>query len=176
MKRKITTIVALVLLLIGIAYVRALFSNQDRNSALPPEVIQTIPADILDDYLKKEEAAQRLDSLHQFYRDSLEISNVLLTAAIDGRSQIEVDSLQALIEQLQKKLGQAENNIAKAKRGKTEQYEKLIAAFYNGEISQLPPDLTNYEREVSIKEVNNKAQKYFGISAKTLSRIVKNHK
>jgi hypothetical protein len=176
MKKRLIIVAGLVLLLIGIAYVKALFSHQDRDQALSPEVVEVVPANLLDDYIQKEEAANRLDSLHRLYADSLQKLNSLLTEAADTQSQADIDSLHILVENLRNRVTQAEKNAKKAKQGKTQQFEKLVATFYKGEIAQLPSDLSKYEREVSIKEIKAKAQKYFGVSAKSLNRMVKKHR
>jgi len=173
MKRKIFAILALALLLIGVAYVRALFSHQERLGAFSPEVSRVLPPDMLDDYLKKDEASRTLDSLRQFYADSLARLTTLWSVTIDSLPSANVDSLQELISGLKEKLDSAEEEVSDAQRSKVNQFEKLVASFYKGEVSQLPSDLSQYEREVSIKEIKDKAQKYFGLSADALDRILR---
>jgi hypothetical protein len=174
MKRKIISVIALALILIGIAYVRALFSHQAREGTFSQEVTRIVPPEILENYLKKEEAARAYDSLEQFYTDSLEHLTVYWSDLADSLPRTAVDSLKQLIDKLQQDLETTKENVRKAKRGKTEQFEKLIAAFYKGELSQLPADLTKYEQDVSIKEIKSKAQDYFGISSEKLNKIIKN--
>jgi hypothetical protein len=164
MKRKVIAVIFLVLLLIGIAYVRALFSHQERHTSLSPEVAKVVPAELLDDYLSKEQDARGYDSLKQAYSDSLTRLNESLTGRIDSLPQAQTDSLQTLIGQLQQRLSVAEEDVREAECIQAEQFEKLIAAFYKGEVSKLPADLSSYEREVSIKEIKNKAREYFGLS------------
>jgi non-ribosomal peptide synthetase component E (peptide arylation enzyme) len=176
MKRKFIAIAFLALLLIGIAYVRALLSHQDREHALSPEVTRAIPAELIDDYIKRDEATRSFDSLRLFYVDSLEKLTSYRETVIDSQPREDIDSLQADISKLRDQVKQAEKNVEKAKRGKTEQFEKLIAAFYEGELTQLPSDLSKYERDVSIKEIKGKAQKYFGVSSKKLNTIIKKYK
>lgn len=175
MKLKALIIIFLALLLIGLAYVKSLLSHQDKNSAFPAEATQMIPEDILDDYIKKDAAAKALDSLQQVYSDSL----TKLTGAqpaVDSQSMAAADSLESLISKLRKEHDQAKKEAKTAKQNKTRQFEKLVAAFYRGEISQLPGDLSDYEREVSIKEIKKKAMKYFDLSEKSLKRIVAKYK
>ncbi len=176
MKSKIVVIIFLAVLLIGVAYIKALFSHQDREGVLTSEVAGKVPPEIMDDYLKKDEAVRTQDSLKLLYADSLNKITAKWSNMVDSLPQANIDSLQSLIEQLKKKADEAEENAEKAKRGKTEQFEKLIGAFYKGEIAQLPADLTQYEREVSTKEIKSKAIKYFGISSESLKRIIKKYK
>ena len=93
MARKVIIVVALALLLIGIAYVRALFSHQDRKTALLPEVTKAVPSEILDGYLKKEEAAQTLDSIHKIYSDSMAALTASWTSIVDSLPRAGLDSL-----------------------------------------------------------------------------------
>lgn len=175
MKRKIIVVIALALLLIGIAYVRALFSHQERRGAISPEVSRSIPADLLDDYYNKDSAARSLDQLRQLYSDSLIRLAALGTAMDDSLPRPPIDSLRELIRELQEKLDSSVEEVREARLNQASQFEKLVAAFYQGEISRLPSDLSRYEREVSIKEIKDKACKYFGLSADSLDNILDGH-
>ncbi len=172
--KKYVAIVGLALLLIGIAYVRAIFSHQDHPGDLPKEVGATVPADILDDYVMKEEVAARLDSVQQLYADSIDTMQAMVTASAENERA--TDSLQAVIDELTKKLASAEKKARQAKNEKESQFDKLIAGFYTGEIDRLPADLSRYERDVSIKEIRDKAMKYFGITSQKLDRILKKYR
>lgn len=173
MKSKIAIIIFLALLLIGVAYIKALFSHQDRDRSLSGEAIGKIPSEMVDDYIKKDETVRTLDSLRLFYADSLDKITNYWSDTIDPLSQAMIDSLQCLVEQLKENVGEAENNVRKAKEDKTIQFERLVKAFYDGELAQLPADLSQYERDVSINEIKNKATEYFDVSLKTLDRIIK---
>lgn len=171
--RKYAVIVGLALLLIGIAYIRAIFSHQD-HGGIPDEIGTSIPADLVDDYVKKEAAAARLDSLHQLYADSLEAMRAL--AESSSQNKHTTDSLESLIDELSEKLDAAEKKARKARNEKDAQFEKLVAGFYRGEMDRLPADLSRYEREVSVKEIRSKALKYFGVSSEKLDRIIKKYR
>ena len=92
-----------------------------------------------------------------------------------ARDSASIDSLQKEIERLAQKLKRAESEAGRADKDKTIQFEKMVAAFYSGEMKRLPSDLSPYERKVSVEEIKNKAMNYFAISSKTLSRIVKKY-
>lgn len=169
-------LLALVLALVGIAYVRALFSHQDRPETVSPEVFESLPPDLLDDYLEKDEVARRLDSLQNFYADSLEKAFAGWESAKNEKAEAVADSLRRDVENLQNKLKTAQADVTRAEQSKTQQFEKLVLAFYHGEIAQLPSDLSKYERDVSVKEIKHKAQKYFGITSQKLNTILKKHK
>ena len=172
--KKYAAIVGLALLLVGIAYIRAIFSHQEYASGISAEVGAAIPQDILDDYVMKKEASARQDSLRRLYADSLDNMRDLVSAASENTQ--ESDSLQALVSELRRKLDSAEKKSQEARQEKDIQFEKLIAGFYKGEIERLPADLTEYEREVSVNEIRNKALKYFGVSSKRLDRIIKKYR
>ncbi len=172
--KKYAAIVGLALLLIGIAYVRAIFSHQDRTGGLPVEVKNALPADVLDDYVVKEDVASRLDSVRRLYVDSLDNMRAMLSASAENKQV--ADSLDSVIESLSQKLSAAEKDARKAQAQKESQFEKLIAGFYRGEIDRLPADLSPYERDVSIKEIRDKAMNYFGVTSKKLDRIIKKYR
>jgi hypothetical protein len=172
--KKYVAIVGLALLLIGIAYVRAIFSHQDHTGGIPDEVGAAIPADVLDDYVMKEEAASRLDSVQRVYADSIGKMQALVSASAE--SEEVTDSLKSVIDKLSHKLKSAEQEARQAKKAKESQFEKLVAEFYKGEINRLPADLSQYEREVSVKEIRDKALKYFGVTSRKLDRIVKKYR
>jgi len=172
--KKYAAIVGLALLLIGIAYVRAIFSHQDHSGGIPNEVETAIPADILEDYVMKEEAASRLDSIQCLYVDSLDKMRALVSASADGRQA--TDSLDSVINALSQKLDSAENDARRATTEKDALFEKLIAGFYQGEMERLPADLSRYEHEVSVKEIRDKAMKYFGVTSEKLDRIIKKYR
>jgi len=172
--KKYVAIVGLALLLIGIAYVRAIFSHQDRTDGFPSEVGKAIPANVLDDYVMKEEAASRLDSVRRIYADSLGKMQEIIAASED--SKLAADSLKSLLDELSHKLEAAEKEARQARSAKESQFEKLVAGFYKGEVSRLPADLSTYEHEVSVNEIRDKAKKYFGINSKKLDRIIKKYR
>lgn len=181
---KYLIIVALALVLIGIAYVRALFSHQEEDKAAGQSIDRTSSAEILEDYVGKEEVSDLIDSLRQFYIDSLGqfYSDSLLRLKLytledtSGTVTTNADSLVEEIRQLGDKLSEAEQKIAEFEQSQQRRFEKMIYSFYSSEIASLPSDLSDYERAVSIKEVKGKAQKYFGVSAGSLEKIVKKHK
>jgi len=172
MKGKLIAIVFLALLLIGIAYVRALFSNQERAISQLSSVSGTVPEDILVEYLNKDEAAHRVDSVFRLFSDSLAKLNEYWTSMIDSMPLEESDSLENTIADLKEELKDTEERLTQARQERSNQFEKMVKAFYSGEISRLPSDLSNYEREVSIKEIKGKARDYFEISSKRLNEII----
>lgn len=172
--KKYAAIVGLALLLIGIAYVRAIFSHQDRTAGLPAEVENALPTDVLDDYAIKEEVASRLDSVRLLYADSLDKMKALVSASAENRQAS--DSPESVIVLLTNKLDSAENDALRARSEKESQFEKLIAGFYQGEVSRLPADLSRYEHEVSVNEIRDKAVKYFGVTSNQLDSIIKKYR
>ncbi|MFW9817883.1 MAG: hypothetical protein ACFFEW_18360 [Candidatus Thorarchaeota archaeon] len=169
-------IVALAAILVGIAYIRALFSNQDRISPVSPEAAVLVPPEILDEYIRKDEAATRLDSVHRLYVDSLEIVKRQISADMRSVDSATTDSLQAEIDRLTQRLDLTESAATRADKEKRLQFEKLVAAFYKGEIRRLPNDLSSYEHKVSVEEIRSKAMNYFEISSKDLSRIINKYR
>ncbi len=181
---KYLIIVALALVLIGIAYVRALFSHQEENKATGQDIDRASSTEILEDYIGKEDVSHLIDSVRQFYVDSLGqfYSDSLLrlkSYTLDnasGEAMVNTDSLVKEIGQLDSKLSEAEQEVVEFKQNQQKQFEKMIYGFYSSEIASLPSDLSNYERAVSIKEIKGKAKKYFGVSADSLNKIIKKHK
>jgi hypothetical protein len=181
---KYLIIVGLALVLIGIAYVRALFSHQEEDKATGQDIDRTSSAEILEDYVAKEEVSYLIDSLRQFYIDSLgqfysdsllQLRSYTLEAA-SGPPVVNADSLLEEIGHLGDKLNEAEQKISEFEQDQQRRFEKMVYGFYSGEITSLPSDLSDYERAVSIKEIKSKAKRYFGVSAGSLEKIVKKHK
>jgi len=173
--KKYILVTVLALVLIGIAYIRALLSHQDHPPHLSEEARASVPAEILEEYIRKDEVSARMDSIHRLYTDSLENIRLRWSNASDSADSASVDSLRKEIERLTQKLDRAESEAGRADKEKTIQFEKMVAAFYSGEIKRLPSDLSPYEHKVSVEEIRNKAMNYFEISSKTLSRIVKKY-
>jgi len=173
---KFIIIFGLALLLIGIAYIRALVSHQNDRTVIPSEAVSSVPANLLDSYVQKEDAQRRLDSICRLYTDSLTGLKSAWSASVDSQSREKTESLRLVIDELERKLTRAEKAASQAKDEKTQKFEKLVAAFYNGEVAQLPADLSDYERGVSLNEIRDKAQKYFGVSSQTLNRILSKYK
>ena len=97
---KFIIIFGLALLLIGIAYIRALVSHQNDRTVIPSEAASSVPANLLDSYVQKEEAQRRLDSICQLYADSLTGLKSAWSASADSQSQEKTESLQQVINEL----------------------------------------------------------------------------
>lgn len=176
MKLRIFIIAGLAVLLVAIAFVRAIVSHQDEGGGLNPNVAQSVPLDILNDYIEKEDALRRIDSVRLVYTDSLNSLQTRLASLDSIAATTTTDSLRAVIKSLQNNLSTSEKKAADAKQARRRQFEKLVSAFYKGEKSRLPADLSEYERDVSLKEIRAKAMTYFDLSAKELNRIIANNK
>ena len=170
------TAAALALILVGIAYVQAIFSNQESHPQMEPALNRPQSAEALEGYISRDKHVRALDSLKQTYSDSLTVLDSILIARSGGLIQEEFDSLKAHMESLSGKLDATEKQAEDLKNSKTRQYDRLIYKFYAGEMSSLPADLSAYERQVSIKEIKKKAKDYFGISTDALNEIIKENK
>lgn len=157
---KYLAIVVLVLALVGVAYVRAVYSRQERQRLK----VGMVPATEVD---------RVADSLRRFYADSI---GAAAAAALLPSVTAESDSLRAEISHLKAKLTAADGRVKELTSSATRQFEKAVRAFYNQEVAALPADLSSYERGVSIKEIKAKAMKYFGVSADALGRILSRKK
>lgn len=157
---KYLAIAVLVLALVGVAYVRAVYSRQERERLK----VGMVPAT---------EVERMADSLRRFYADSIGSAAV---AALIPSVTAESDSLRAEIIRLKAELTAASGRIDELTDSAARRFEKAIRAFYNQEVAALPADLSSYERGVSIKEIKAKAMRYFGVSADALNRILSRKK
>jgi Tfp pilus assembly protein PilO len=173
--KRYIVIVILALLLIGMAYIHALFSHQNQQGRIPPEASSSLPTELIDEYIKKVDAAARFDSLRNAYADSVDRMEQRMTARLDSLPAYDLDSLQREIERLAQKLLAAQTEADRITRDKSAHFEKMVMAFYRGEIENLPDDLSRYEYNVSLKEIRAKAMNYFNISSEELNRIVKKY-
>lgn len=168
--------VVLVLMLAGVAYIKAVYSNQDKNQSEISTLDQSQADDLYDGYISREDHERFVDSLRNVFFDSLTTINSLATGAEAVISQETADSLTAEIGELNSRLSKTDNSFAELKRSKTRQFNKLVNSFYSNEIAALPADLSAYERKVSVREIKDKARKYFGLSADALKKIIKQQK
>ncbi len=167
--KRFIIIVFLVVLLVAVAYMRALFSHQERE-ADPASSSQskTPPADLV----SRTEMTRVVDSVRQACLDSLLQAQGLSSTGAAAASSALVDSLTTELTRLNSDLKSAEGRIKELDLGKTRQLEKLVHTFYSNEVAALPSDLSSYERSIAVKEIRGKALKYFGITADTLDRIL----
>ncbi len=174
---KIFVILALVLIVIGLAYVQAIYSRQDSGKSTSEK---STSGSTIDKFILTEQYANLVDSLRQFYIDSLQETRELTTLTNHDSADVLLtiavkDSLNHEIDQLNVQLSEAEKAIGDLKTAKQEQFERLVYNFYSREMASLPADLSNYERSVSLKEIKAKAKEYFDISSNSLDKIVKKY-
>ena len=158
---KYIAIVFLVVVLAGVAYIRALYSHQTHPDTQSGMMSQT-------------EVNVLVDSLRRFYVDSLASANAY--SAVVSSDPVNIDSLKTEIARLNTELADASGEIKKLTADNARKMEKLIHSFYDHEVAALPADLSSYERSVSIKEIKGKAMKYFGVSSDHLNRILSRKK
>ncbi|MCP4567661.1 MAG: hypothetical protein GY841_08785 [FCB group bacterium] len=169
-------IVVLVLMLAGVAYIKAVYSNQDRSQSEITTLDQSQADDLDDTYISREDHERFVDSLRNVLLDSLTTINSLATGAEAVISQEMADSLTAEIKSVSRQLSALDKSFAELKRSKTRQFNKLVYSFYSNEMAALPADLSAYERKVSVREIKDKARKYFGLSADALNKIIRQQK
>ena len=182
--KKVVIIVALVVLLAGIAYVQALFSSQDKSGSESAQLSEAAREDILKGYISEAEIPSIIDSVRSFYLDSLQSAFADSIKSLTSRETSPVPSdlkekmatLESSNTDLNRRLKEANNEIKSIAKSKNEQVASLAETFYKFEVAALPTDLTDYERSVSIKEIKAKAKKYFNLSSQALSRIASKYK
>lgn len=167
--KRIVLAALLVLVLVAIAYVRAIYSNQEQSKA---QSRQTIHDSLIVAQTQKTLDAERshlIDSVRRFYIDSVYKVLSLSDSIKAGITSSNIDSLR-------KELADAKQTIDELRRGKDKQLQKWVNAAYTAELALLPADLSEYERSVSVKEVKDKLKKYFSLSDDSLQRLLKNNK
>jgi len=174
--RKILIVIVLASVLAGIAYVKALFSHQDREAGPAASRQSAAPSVPGGGHYGENPAGRSLDSLRLIYADSLTQLSMQLTSLRDSMVNNSGDSLQGVVERLRDSLHRAQKGLAESKSLREKQLEQMILAFYKGELAGLPTDLSSYEKGVSIKEIKAKAKGYFGVSQEKLEKILKKAK
>lgn len=184
--KKVLLIISLIAVLAGIAYVKAIYSNQDTPGRVNTDRPSLSDDEIYSDYIKKEDVSAMLDSLHQYYRDSLHSvivdSLAVLTASVQKTAKPSTlntglaDSLENANKELYTRLERANAEIKRINQSKTDQVIKYAETFYKKELAALPADLTEYERAVSVKEIKAKMQDYFNLSSRALKQIARKYK
>jgi len=165
--KRILIAALLVLVLVAIAYVRAIYSNQEDSKS---KSMQAVHDSLIIAQVEKSHTAtqtQLIDSLRRFYIDSV-------YKALTASDSIKAGAATANLDSLRHELADANKTIDDLRKGKDKQLQKYVNTIYAAEMATLPADLSDYEKSVSIKEVKEKLKKYFGLSPETLDRLLKN--
>lgn len=169
----------LIVVLVGIAYVKAIFSDQ-RAVKNRPSASETAPAE---EPAGKEAMAALIDSLRAYYIDSLYIA-LSDSSATNPPSLLEkqdeivqrADSLVIANQELALGLQKSQAAYDSLLNEYGMQTLTLARIFYKNEVALLPKDLSGYEREVSIKEIKSKMKSYFNLSDEQFDSIGVKHR
>lgn len=174
-KGYIFSIILLTVILVGIAYVRALYSSQSRQGDAIPTIIVTDSISA-DDYVKRDDLGSLIDSVRLYYIDSLYTALARVDSTGETRDNPPLDSMITANDELSQLILELQAEVELAKENNNKDYKKLIYRFYSGEMADLPADLTKYEKDVSTSEIKTKTNKYFNLKAGALDRIIADHK
>jgi hypothetical protein len=174
--RKILIVIVLAAVLAGIAYVKALFSHQDRDGGSSTPLQTASPSFPGGGASSENPAGRSLDSIRLVYADSVTQLSMQLASLRDSVATSGNDSLLGVVERLTDSLHTAQKGLAEARSLREKQLEQMVLGFYKGELASLPADLSNYEKGVSVKEIKAKAREYFGVSQERLEKILKKAK
>lgn len=173
--KKYLIVIFLIVVLVGVAYIKAIFSNQDDGNPNKEELDGSISTVLPSDDISRDQAALLVDSVRQFFIDSLAQQYSALLDDAEKYSKIG-DSLTEAIKNTEGELNKANQRVKELEAAKKKQLDILVYKFYSGELASLPADLSDYERSVSIKEIKGKTRKYFGVSSNALKQIIKKKK
>ena len=167
--KKITLAVVLLLLIVGVSYLQV--SRQDnREKALYQDGFQTGAE-------KANRLAVEVDSLRQVV-DSQEV-------AFSGQLRDSEQVYTGIIDSLKNAVSSREQKIASLKKetsslpkktstkSKTSDKHTQILSYYKKRFSQLPNDLTSYEKRVAVSEIRQETAQKFSISTDELNKIRK---
>jgi hypothetical protein len=161
--KKIILALGLVIVLVGLAYVRAIYSNQEKEKAAARQSQTDSTAAIRAAEERGRELARVIDSVRKYYIDSMYAAMSFVPA--EG-GVVSADSLARQLEE-------AQGEIAELKRQNDRQMSRTVNSIYAVELASLPADLSDYERNVAVKEIKEKLRKYFGMSNESLQKILK---
>jgi len=174
---KIIIIILLVCVLAGLAWVKALYSSQENHSEDLRKAGWMSPQEVSDEYIKIGDARRLFDSIYKRVGDSLQDlysdSMAVLQSYTADPALANTDSLKNLIKTLEEARENDKRLIENIIFEKNMQLENLVYAFYSNELKALPVDLSEYERNVSVREITDKATRYFDISESYLKKIVR---
>ncbi|MEE9442916.1 MAG: hypothetical protein V3V99_09645 [candidate division Zixibacteria bacterium] len=171
MKKYIIAII-LVLVLVSIAYIKVIYSSQEKQ-----RINYTAPDE---NYISKDDVLSMTDSLRQYLIDSIyaDISDSPETISDNSGADEQIallnhtiDSLENSFNDLNAKLDISSNELQNVKNDYSDLKLNLADKYYKGELANLPADLSDYEKTVSIKEIKNKIKKYFDLTTKQLNGI-----
>ncbi len=171
---RLIAIVAVVLALVGIAYIRALYSNQERVEMIDSEISEQIN---MDDFVAKVDAYAMIDSVRIHYIDSLAalMAADSMETMTDASGIAVQESLHTEIKVLSDSMTTLKERISQLRMQHEISRDKLVYSYFTNEIALLPTDLSDYEMKVSVKEIKSKAKKYFDLSGTELESIIKKH-
>lgn len=175
-KGYVFSIIVLTVILVGIAYVRALYSNQSRQDNVSPAALVVADNTPTDDYIKRDKLGGMIDSLRLYYIDSLYAAISAADTVADLSDNPPIDSIVSSNEELNRLIGELRLEVDYLMANNQCEFEKLVYRFYAGEMSSLPADLSKYEKNISSKEIKTKTNRYFNLKTGALDRIIEENK
>jgi len=165
--KKITIAIVLLLLIVGVSYLQV-NRQESREQVLYKNGYQKGSE-------KVEKLADAVDSLRQVV-DSHEVEFSGQLEESERAFTGKIDSLKNVVSTKDEKIAAFENNTSSTPMptttmSKTSDKHTQILSYYKKRFSQLPNDLTAYEKRVAMSEIREETAQKFSISTDELNKI-----
>lgn len=176
MLKKMLLALFLLIMLVGLSYVKVVRKSDQINSAYTKGKTESedqlsrieLDNDSLKDMITRKEAD---------FRDSLTDQEISYLSKTDSLSSF-IDSLGTTVADLQNKLKSKETQLAQIKSSskstntpKTISRHEQILTAYKNKYRSLPSDLSDYERKVAISEIRDETARQYKITVAELNKL-----
>jgi len=164
--KKIVIAVVLVVILIGISYYQVL-RQDSREKVIYDEGYQSGQQEL-------SELREDIDSLSQ----AVEGQKVNYEEYLGETTRIytlKMDSLQSLVNSQNSEIDKLKTKSTPISKPKKTTKNAEILKYYKKQYSELPGDLSNYERRVALSEIRENTARKFSISLNQLSKVRKDN-
>jgi hypothetical protein len=176
MVKKLLLALFLLVLLVGLSYVKIVRKSDQINNAFTKGKIES------EDQLSRVELDN--DSLKDMiirkeknFKDSLSNQEIAFNTITDSLCSY-IDSMGITLEDLQNKLKSKESQLAQVKSSnkstntqKTISLHEQILTAYKNKYRSLPSDLSDYEKKVAISEIRDETARQYKITVAELNKL-----
>lgn len=167
--KKVLLIILLLVLIVAVSYIKTVREHQRSETYYENGKMEA--ARDLDAYQQEADSLKKLSAQQQLaFADSL--------VQKDTRYRFEVDSLQNLVDTLEKNI----STLSEAKTAANASVEKTtptkplskheqILNYYKRRYANLPKDLSEYEKRIAVNEIREETSLKFSISLAELKKI-----
>ena len=172
--KKILLIALLLVLIIAVSYVKTLREKEQKQTAFNAGVEQS--QEVLSDYKNQTDSLLSLvEQKDKAYTDSLKNIDLSYQTEIDSLSNV-LKEKESAITTLTQKTQEKAPVTQKSTGAKTLSLHEKILTYYKDRYTNLPGDLSTYEKKIALNEIREETADKFKITLAQLNKIRKDNK